>query len=914
MLRSLNTRFWIMIAVTVLSIIFVIPTIRYFAFVDSIGDRAMTIDEKKELGKLREKSIKLGLDLQGGVDFLLAVDSEKVQAAHMEKIADNIRRELADNKVPASVTTDNKAANIIVKLDDVKDTEIADKVLKKFESDFDNPDYGKLASGKTDLHVSNSVLTANLRETMDGALRVVRRRVDEFGLTQPVVTRQGADRIRVQIPGETDPEKIEKNLLRPATLEFRLLHPDMAQYTEPLCKPGTFSRQTGIGEIKDEYLKEVITETGGIRKVPADNLPGIPPGFKVLLGEDTRTDPNTHERVTRKNLVYLVKDKVEVRGDELKDAHPQVIQAALDNPYKVALEFNRDGARKFAKVTRENVEKPFAIILENVVYSAPIIKSPIPDGRCVIEGNFKLEDVRDLAQVLRAGALPAPLRPIEKRAVEASLGVDSIVDSVNALGIGAAILVVFLVIYYGRAGVVAVLAMLLNVLLILAFLSMAGATLTLSGIGGILLTMGMAIDANVLIYERMREELATKKPIKAAISTAFSRAFTVIFDSNITSILPALALLLFEVVEGSIKGFWITLTVGLIVNLYTGVTVTRALVETWVAVRGKFSVGQFTWFKEPKIAFMKLRPVGYGISIVLLVASMGYVAIHGVNWAVDFTGGVLAHVSVQKPLETQDIRAAMSRAGITGVAVQKVLNRNEFLIKEKVEQAAVSPEATAAAEAQLKTALNRELKDAGVQVLAVDSIAGEVGEEFQSIAIKCIIVASISILLYVGWRFQYVFALTALIALLFDVLAALGLYLMLGREVNMDIVSALLIILGYSVNDKIVIFDRIREVTGGNYGKNLRAMVDQAVNNCLNRTVNAGGGTIITIVVMIFFGGRGLADFALILLMGVLLGTYSSIFVATTLAYDWLEQRVKKEESMRQLARDSKGRSLQTAK
>lgn len=914
MLRVLNTRFWICVIVSVISVYLVIPTIRYFKFVDETAETPLTAEQKKTKAELMSRSIKLGLDLQGGVDFLLAVDVPKVKQAHIEQMADAIRRDLANEKIPAEVRADFEREDIIVSVNERKDAEIAIEQLKRFDGYFNNPDFNALARGEARLPIAKRQLDDYLRNTLEGALRVVRNRVDEFGLTQPVVARQGNERIRVQIPGETDPDKIQHNLLRPATLEFRLLHPEMAKYTQPLCNPDTFDPRSGVGEIKDEFLVEELSETGSLVKRLKKDLPGIPPGFIILLGEDTRTDFQTHQRITRKNLVYLVKDKVEVRGDELKDARPQVVQTDLENPYKVSLEFDRDGARKFAQVTRDNVGKPFAIILENLVYSAPVIRTPIPDGRCVIEGSFTLEDVRDLSQVLKAGALPAPLRVIEKRAVEASLGTDSIVASTKALGIGGLILILFMIVYYGRAGVVAVIAMTLNVLLILAFLSMAGATLTLSGIGGILLTLGMAVDANVLIYERLREELSQKKPLKAAIAQAFGRAFTVIFDSNITSLLPALALLLFEVVEGSVKGFWITLAVGLLANLYTGVTVTRALAETWIATRGTFSAGRFAWFRNPRFPFMNWRFGGYVFSGILALLSIGYIAVHGVNYAVDFTGGVLAHISVEKELGTSDIRAAMARAGYPNVAVQKVLNKNEFLIRQKIEGDKDSTAAISGMQNEMEVVLGAQLKDAGVKVIGVDTIASEVGSEFRSLAFKTILVASICILLYIGWRFQPVFGIAAVIALVHDLLLTLGVFTLMGRELNLDIISALLIILGYSVNDTIVVFDRIRELAGDTYGKNFRSVVDQAVNMSLNRTINTGGTTLITVGAMILFGGRGLGDFALVLFIGILFGTYSSTFIASALSYEWIRRRTLKAEAEKASARDTRGRLPQTAK
>jgi len=642
-------------------------------------------------------------------------------------------------------------------------------------------------------------------------------------------------------------------------------------------------------------MEEVAAEEvhgGKIRRLKSD-IPGVPAGYRLFLGEGRDSAPDGSV-IKVPDLVYILKDKPELTGANLARAASYVDPNDLRNPYKVTLEFDSEGMETFGTITSENVGKPFAILLDDVVVSAPNINEPILGGRCEISGKFSNEEANDLALVLKAGSLPAPLRVVNEQLVGASLGRDSVVDSGIALIIGGIFVIAFMAVVYRVAGFLASLAMALNVLMIMAIQSMADATLTLSGIGGILLTMGMAVDANMLIYERMREELAAGKPLRAAINTAFGKAFSVILDSNITTLLPALILILFEIVEGSVKGFWTAMAIGLIANLYTGLTVTRALVDAWVAKRKTFNIGSLTLFKNPNFNFMSPTMLKLGVfaSVGIIGSSFAYFAIHGVNPGVDFTGGVTASV---RTTDASVDRAAIEKAlkgTFAEARVVQILNvDNTFEATVPMDEKVGDLETVRGRVTEIMSQSFGE-KATISQMQTVDAV---VGKEFLFTAILTILISAAVILGYVAIRFEFAYGLGAVVALVHDVCMALGIFVMTGHSVTLDIVSALLVILGYSVNDTIVIFDRVRENTTEMYGKPIREIINASINQCLTRTVFTSTTTIGTVTAMLLFGGIGLKDFAFVLLIGMISGVYSTIYMASAVVYAVLRAKERRE-------------------
>ena len=868
MFKQINWRLILVILVSIVSILLIIPTARYFTFISTTPSPAPGSPEEKQYDEkvmaLKKSSITPGLDLQGGVDILLAIDHEKTELDQLAHRIAQLRQLFRTNSIDATVDIDNKARSIDLKILNTKDFRQAKNLLDQMKGAFADFDIAPLSEGQPiTLKLSAQDLSNYFEQSISGSEKVLRNRVDEFGLTQATVVRQAGNRVRIQIPGEKDPQKVITNMLKPAKLEFRIMADD------------SFEKAPQLVEVKEEDGKTV-------RTVKTDQ---VPPGYRVFWGEIMERDPQRIGTKTKKTIPYLLKDTVELTGEFLAETYVEVVESDLDSPIHINLAFDRNGARMFRDLTEKNRGKNLAVLLDNIVYTAPRIKEVIPNGRCYISGSFDMDEAREVSQVLKAGSMPARLYVEHKQSVGASLGTDTIKASVKALIIGSALVIAFMIIYYGTAGLLADIALILNVLLILAVMAMSRAALTLSGIGGILLTVGMGVDANVLIYERIREELADGKPLKLAVKRGFERAFVVIWDSNFTTLITALILLQFA--TGSVKGFALTMTIGLIVNLYTGYSVTHCLTDLWVSWRNKLSVGALSIFKNPRLKVMEFRYVAYAISGSLILLALIVLIIHrGPIYAVDFEGGMLAQVQFKDKVSGENIYSAFSKTGGPAIRVQRVTGTNEFLLRMKFIE-----NDGAKTESFIKDTLQAGFGEGKFEIRAVQQVGNEIGAEFRTIALRAVIIASLAILVYVGFRFQFVFGVGAVIALIHDIFITLGVLTLMGREVSLEVLSALLMILGYSINDTIVIFDRIRENMRIVPGKDFREIANLSINQSLNRTLLTSGTTIVPMLIMFLIGGKGLQDFCFTLCFGIVIGTYSSDLVATPIVYEWMKRK-----------------------
>ncbi len=476
--------------------------------------------------------IKLGLDLQGGMHLILEVEAEKAVESYMERTKNDLQSFLK-NKGVLVVSADRKGLDIHIKYVESGKKDIVPSLITDRYPELETVKTMRQAGhGEIVLTIRPKQKVAMEKSAVDQALETIRNRIDQFGVTEPDISRQGTDEILVQLPGVKDPERAIKLIGKTALLEFKL--------------------------VDDEHSLE-------------DALKGnIPPGDEILY--QRIVDPDTGA-VTRKP--YLIKKKTLLTGDVLKDARVR-INSQYGEPY-VSITFDSRGAEEFEKITGKYVKKRLAIILDNNVYSAPVIQERIAGGRAQITGSFTAQEAHDLAIVLRAGALPAPVKILEKRTVGPTLGEDSIRRGVTSVIIGGLLVVVFMAFYYKLSGVVADLALFLNVIFILAVLAAFRATLTLPGIAGIVLTIGMAVDANVLIFERIREELWVGKTPRAAMEAGFSKAFITILDANVTTLIAAVVLYQFG--TGPVKGFAVTLSIGIVSSMFTAIIVSRALFD-----------------------------------------------------------------------------------------------------------------------------------------------------------------------------------------------------------------------------------------------------------------------------------------------------------------------------------------------
>lgn len=876
-----NWRIGIIAAITLLSVYLVTPSARYLF---SLGNEPAADSEQhktwdEDMEKLRVKAIPLGLDLRGGVDVTLRIDPTKSMESAVQSRILSIRNEISNSKISATVNPTADGRAFTIKLEDQNDKRRVHNILENYKTTLlAVPAEADLASmQEVTVQVDPASLDRRVEEDIKGAEKVVRERLDKMGLAQPSIAIQGKSQIRVQIAGEKNPEKVVNNLTQLAHMEFRLAHPDYNTQNDPI--------QTLLDE-KGEVKPEVAP----------------PLGYEVVDFKFGRVDKETHQIVYRTGKM-LVEDHAQFGGENLRSAGVIQDPTSIENPIKVSIQLDPTGTERFGEITKASAQaansggraRNFAVLLDGVVRTAPEMKVAIPGGNAVIEGGFTFDEAQDLSHILKAGSLPAPLIVESQRTVTASLGNESIFAGVKALVWGTVAIIVFMVAYYSVAGVIAVLALILNVLMVLGIFAIAGATMTLSGIGGILLTVGMAVDANVLIYERVREEIDGGRPMKQALTVGYDRAFSVIVDSHLTTLLTALILLQFT--EGSVFGFALTMTFGIVANLYTGLTVTQTLCRLWFQWRGHLSLGRFRMFKHTAIDFVRLRYASISFSMIVMLAGLGYILVahHGLRFGVDFSGGLVTEVSFKKPTDENAIRKMIADIHMEGERVQNISGTNNYIIRVKTLDVPAEEAAQEGALKATKDALNKGLETAygsdGFEVRNSASFGPETGQGFRMMAISVVILASIAIMLFLWFRFEFIFGFAAVAALLHDLFITLFWSQIWGVDITLDVVAALLVLMGFSVNDTIVIFDRIREHVRKGTEKTFKDTCNAAMNQTLSRTIITSGTVVLVVVVMLFVGGEGLKPFAKVLTIGVITGTYSSIFTAAPIVYEWNKRR-----------------------
>lgn len=667
---------------------------------------------------------------------------------------------------------------------------------------------------------------------IDRAVEVIRNRIDEFGVSEPTIQPQGIDRIIVQLPGVTDRKRALEIIGRTAHLEFRRV------------------------VNKDELYKKAKS---------GEQLPG----YELLKLK--------HRDRTEEEL--LLEKEAVLTGDKLMNA--SVTYGQYGTPI-VSLSFDKEGAKIFSDVTAEavrqyngdGIDRRLAIVLDGTIHSAPRIKSHIMDGKAIIEGSFAYDEASDLALILRAGALPAPVSVAEERTVGPTLGRDSVRKGIQSMLWGFAIVVAFIALYYLLSGMIAVAALLLNIVIIAGALASFGAALTLPGIAGIILTIGMAVDANVLVFERIREEFTAGKTVRASISSGYHRAFGTILDANITTLITAL--LLFYFGTGPIKGFAVTLSIGIISSMFTSLFVTRVIFDFLTRDRDKeISLRMFSIIPaDLNLDFVSKRKVAFAFSILFICIGLGSFFARGEdNYSIDFTGGMLQQVRFTDDYDLDKLRSSLAEKGLADAQIQ-TFGKNDS--KEVIFRTAGD------SEGQVEDALTDLVGKENFEILRVENVGPAVGKELRAKALKAIICALIAIMLYVGWRFKsanYGFA--AIVALFHDVCIAVGMLALTGREISLPIIAALLTIVGYSLNDTIVIFDRIREDAKLMRKKKFPEVVNTSINQTVSRTVMTSLTTLIVVIFLFIFGGQVINDFAFTLLIGVIVGTYSSVYVAS---------------------------------
>ncbi len=676
-------------------------------------------------------------------------------------------------------------------------------------------------------------------DMQEQAVEVIRKRVDQFGVSEPVITKQGADRILVQIPG-LDTAQIETakgQLQRVAKLEFRLVHPDSARLVPQIEAGQTFT----------------------------------PPGYVLLNSVDKR------DTTARK---YLVKRRAEVTGDQVTRAQATFEQRG----YEVALKFTPQGGEQFRQVTRDNLNQQLAIVLDGEVVSAPVIQSEIPNGQAVITGNFTAEDARNLASALE-NPLQTPVVLDETHSVSATLGKDSITGGVTAGLGGLAATLLFVLIYYRAAGLVAVVGLAVNGILLFGVMSLFNFVLTLPGIAGIILTIGMAIDSNVLIYERLREELESGKSLRAAIDAAYAKAFSAIFDANVTTLITAGVL--FWLGTGPVKGFAVTLTVGIVASMFSALLVTRNVFRWVLAGHALRRVSMLHLIRSRGYDFLGKRRIAMAASGLLILATIVAFAVRQQSALnIDFTGGDSLRLRSDQVLSDTQIRGALEKVNLGNVVIQREATLGGGTGTNYLELR--SPFQTAD---RIVSTLKAAFPDAHLAVERSEGVGPVIGSALAWTSLKALGLGILGILVYVTLRFEFSFAIGAIVALIHDVIITLGVFILTGHELSLVVVGAVLTIGGYSINDTIVVFDRIREGFRAGRKGSTQAIMNASINETLSRTLLTSGVTLLCMLALLLFGGAVLADFAFTIVIGIVVGTYSSIFIASPIVLWWTNLR-----------------------
>ncbi|BHH81755.1 protein translocase subunit SecD [Desulforhopalus sp. 52FAK] len=809
------------------------------------------------------EGLRLGLDLQGGMHLVLKVNLEKAEENTLEFAASDLKDTLADESISAVRTSSPAKDTVIFTL---PNTSTIDTVQSLISEDF--PDIDARVEAKDGsfprifLSLKQEKIDYIKTNAVEQSLEILRNRIDQFGVAEPVIIRQGADEIVIQLPGVKDPKRALKLLGDTAQLEFKVVADATGLNLPAIVNTAKNNKQWQDGESMTKLNRAIA---------------GQLPENTSLYFEKEIDKQTMQERL----IPLLLENKVLMTGDMVKDAQVR-IGGNFNEPY-VSLDMTSRGGKVFAHITEQNVGKRMAIVLDEVVRSAPVIRERILGGSAQISGSFTHEDAADLAIVLRVGALPAPVDIIQNMTVGASLGQDSINKGVSSGVFGALIVLGFMIIYYRLSGIVANSALILNILLLFSGLAILNATLTLPGIAGIILSIGMAVDANVLIFERMREEFSLGKSVRSSIDGGFGKAFLTIVDSQVTTLITALALFMFG--TGPIKGFAVTLSLGIIFNLFAALFFSRLMFDLLNSGKPMKKLNFMMISKKPNIDYLKIKNFTYALSAVMV--GIGLIAFIQItrgqaNLGVDFSGGSLLQYQAQQEFTMAEVRDAFHSQGMKEVNLQEVENEKRLIVKLKK-----SEEIVANLSEQVGTILSTSLPDKGFTLESQSEIGSSVSSDMRNKAIQAIMISLAGVIIYLAFRFDIKFGLAAAAATFHDVLVVLGICYLLDIEITLLIVTALLTLAGYSLNDSVVVFDRIRENLKKPDSGSLGNAINNSINQVLSRTIVTSLTTGIVLSALFFLGGAVIHDFAFALLAGVAVGTYSSIFIASPLLTLW---------------------------
>ena len=911
----------------------------------------------------KEKEVNLGLDLKGGMNVMLEIEVQDL----VKSLAGESQND------PAFVAAIEKANEALKAGTDDYIGEFAKAYAEtsnggSLATIFVSPDRQDITPNST-----NDEVLKVLRDETDAAIaasfNILRSRIDHFGVTQPNIQRlPNSNRILVELPGVKEPERVRKLLQGSASLEFWVTYttdevlPILAEADALIKQSAEAPAEEQAAEAATEAASDLVSEVAnaatteesveGTSRFSREQNPLfalLDPSYSggAIVGAAAAADmPAINEYLARPEIQYLFPADLQlkwgIKGEEMfggrfalyalrsVDGKPAMDGAAVSTAQsqysdrsanaEVNLIMNSNGASQWAQLTGQNIGKPIAIVLDGYVYSAPNVINKIEGGSSRITGNFTIQEADDLANVLKSGKVPAPARIIQDTVVGPSLGAESINAGMFSFVLAFVLVLLYMGLFYKTAGWMADLALILNIFLLMGVLVSFGAVLTLPGIAGIVLTMGMAVDANVIIYERIKEELRAGKGLSLAIKDGFSNAYSAIIDGQLTTIITGIVLFIFG--NGPVQGFATTLIIGILTSLFCAIFITRMLLE-WVEAKwGKVSFSRSwseNWLANVSFDFIGKRKASYIVSGALVVLSIISLATLGLNTGVDFTGGRTYVVRFDQNVSAEDVRAALDGklvsddASKSSVEVKQYGAENQMRIITQYKFDDTSEETTAEVDALIYEALKgfysypitldgfTSTQEDVNGIISSEKIGPAIAKDMIYSALYAVLFSLIAIGLYITVRFKrWEWATGATLALAHNAFLVIGIFSMLyhvmpfNLEVNQAFIAAILTIIGYSINDTVVIFDRIREYITLYPKRVIGDNINKAIASTLSRTVNTSGTTIVTLLAIFILGGETLRGFIFALLLGVIIGTYSSVFIATPIAYDILRRTDKK--------------------
>ena len=941
----------------------------------NLGFRTFTYKDCKS------NELNLGLDLKGGMNVMMEVQVDGV----IKALAGDSQNDPAFIAAIDEANRALKEGSSKDYVDVFVETYQQVSGNRPLAAIFVSPDRSDITLESSDNDVAK-VLKSDVEKAIDASFNVLRSRIDNFGVMQPNIMRlPNSHRILVELPGVKEPQRVRDLLQRTAQLEFWLTYDAnelwrplqeadallgreanqsanasaeasetvaeaVAETTEPVAQTDSVAAAGLLSEIASDETAEPA-QAGHFDRARNPLFALLDPSFAggAVMGAVYKSDmAAVNEYLSRPDIKQLFPADVRfmwsVKGDDKIDGRyylyaikAQGGKAPLDGSVvteaseqyqqhgataEVSMAMNSEGAQRWARLTGENIGKCVAIVLDGAVYSAPVVRTKIDKGISSISGDFTIQEAKDLANVLESGKVPAPAKIIQDTVVGPSLGQESINAGLLSFVIAFILVLLYMGLFYKTAGWMSDIALLTNVFLLMGILVSFGAVLTLPGIAGIVLTMGMAVDANVIIYERIKEELRGGKGLSLAIKDGFSKAYSAIIDGNLTTIITGIVLMIFG--NGPVRGFATTLIIGIITSFFSAVFITRLLIDWVVAKWGKISFSR-KWsegfLNNTHVDFLSKRKISYIVAAAVIIVSCISFALQGLNLGAEFTGGRAYVIRFDKPVLAEDVRAGLHEvfsgvvdadASKTSYEVKQYGNERQMRIVTQYKYDDTSDTATAEVEQLLYQALkplysydisfenfsNTQNDENGI--ITADKIGPSIASDMTWNAIYSVLFSLIAIGLYITFRFKrWQWASGATMALAVNALFIIGIFSLFYKimpfnlEVNQAFIAAILTIIGYAINDTVVVFDRIREYLVLYPKRNLKETVNNAINSTLSRTINTSGTTLVTLLAIFLFGGESIRAFIFALIVGVVVGTIATIFIATPIAYDLMTKRAK---------------------